>query len=56
MKRTRHPTLHETVATLGLFVDMVGTGKSMSEVGVEDVDALREALALWPARARVRPE
>lgn len=49
-------TLHETVATLGLFVDIVGTDKPMSEVGVEDVDALRAALAVWPARARVRPE
>lgn len=48
-------TVHETTATLGLFVDIVGATKPMSEVGVEDVDALRAALAVWPARARVLP-
>lgn len=40
-------TVHETVATLGLFVDIVGAGKPMDEVGVDDVDALREVLAVW---------
>ncbi|NMW24140.1 tyrosine-type recombinase/integrase [Rhodanobacter denitrificans] len=49
-------TLHETVATLGLFLDIVGPGKPMNEVGVDEVDTLRAALALWPERARVRPE
>jgi len=48
-------TLHETVTTLGLFVDVVGAGKPMNEIGVEEVDTLRAALALWPERARVRP-
>lgn len=48
-------TVHETTATLGLFVDIVGAGKPMDEVGVDDVDALREVLAVWPARARVLP-
>lgn len=49
-------TVHETVTTLGLFVDIVGADKPMNEVGVEEVDALRAALAVWPARARVRQE
>ncbi len=49
-------TLHETVATLGMFVDIVGAGKPMDAIGVDDVDALRAVLAVWPVRARVRPE
>jgi len=49
-------TLHETVATLNLFVDIAGATKPMDEVGVDDVDALRAVLAVWPARARVLPE
>lgn len=48
-------TVHETVATLGLFVDIVGAGKPMDEVGVDDVDAFRAVLAVWPTRARVLP-
>jgi integrase len=48
-------TVHETVATLGLFVDIVGAPKPMDQVGVNDVDTLRAVLAVWPARARVLP-
>jgi integrase len=48
-------TVHETVATLRLFVDLAGAGKPMDEVGVDDVDAFRAVLAVWPARARVLP-
>jgi integrase len=49
-------TVHETKATLALFVDVIGAAKPMNEVGVEDVDALRATLAVWPARARVLPD
>jgi integrase len=48
-------TVHETVATLGLFVDIVGARRPMDQVGVDDVDTLRAVLAVWPARARVLP-
>lgn len=48
-------TLLETRHSVELFRDLT-RDKPLSEVGVEECDAFRAALALWPARARILPE
>jgi hypothetical protein len=48
-------TLLETRHSVELFRDLT-RDMPLSDVGVEQCDAFRAALALWPARARVLPE
>jgi integrase len=48
-------TVEETEHTLSLFRDLIDDCP-VSEVGTEHVDRFRDALALWPARARVMGE
>lgn len=49
-------TVQETTAALGLFVEIVGAGKPLARLTVTDVDVFRDALARWPARAKIVPE
>ncbi|SDG02712.1 hypothetical protein [Dyella sp. 333MFSha] len=48
-------TLLETRHSVELFRDLT-RDKPLAEVGVEECDAFRAALSLWPARARVLPD
>jgi integrase len=48
-------TVEETEHTLSLFRDIIDDCPA-SDVGTEHVDRFRDALALWPARARVMGE
>jgi integrase len=48
-------TVVETEHTLGLFRDLIDD-MPVASLGVEHIDRFRDALAQWPARARVMPE
>lgn len=48
-------TLHETRATLDLFRVVVGNRVRLSELSARDIDKFRDALSVWPARARLLP-